>query len=113
MIIALALMLAGVDAPPAMRAGALADGCRAGVSGDAAAADACRGYVSKVATTLTVDSAASGCMTQPRYDADDAVWAYVDWLAENPQEPDADASIGVMSALVSKWPCGWRDGATS
>lgn len=113
MIVAIALLLAMADAPPPMKAGPLASACEGGVAGDAAKSVVCTGYVSAVASTLTVDSDASGCLTQPRYDPDAAVWAYMDWLGENPQQPEADASIGVMSALVSKWPCGWSVGPGS
>lgn len=113
MILAIALLLAAADAPPPMKSGALTTACEAGIAGDAARSAACTDYVDAVASTLTVDAAASGCLTQPRYDSDAAVWAYMEWLGENPQEPDADASIGVMTALVAKWPCGWSTGPAS
>lgn len=110
MILAIALLLAAADAPPPMKSGVLAEACEAGIAGDAGRGAVCTEYVDAVASTLTADAAASGCLTQPRYDSDAAVWAYVEWLGENPQQENADASIGVMTALVAKWPCGWSTG---
>ena len=50
----------------------------------------------------------SPCLFRPDYDSRNALWAYLDWIRENPAEPTADARIPVTSALLSKWPCGWR-----
>lgn len=113
MILALALMFAAADGPPAMKSGALTAMCEAGMSGEEDSAVRCKRYIASVAKTLTTDADASGCLSQPEFDPDEAVWAYMDWVGSNPQDGDADASIGVMSALVGKWPCGWSDMASS
>lgn len=105
-ILALALATLGIQEPPATTAGDLSRMCLAGVGGDRKASVRCGGYIDAVAAGLS-ESGETSCLAQTSYDPDAAMWAYVDWLGENPQDPTVDASAGVMTALVSKWPCGW------
>jgi hypothetical protein len=105
-LLALALASLAVQEPPATSAGDLSKTCLAGVGGDRGSSVRCGEYIDAVATGLS-ESGETSCLAQTAYDPEAAMWAYVDWLAENPQDPTVDASAGVMTALVSKWPCGW------
>lgn len=95
---------------PALPSGELIAKCEAGLSGDEASALACKAKIDEIAETLKTDATSSGCLTQPAYDSNAAVWAYMDWIAANPQDRASDARMSVMAALVAKWPCGWSDG---
>lgn len=111
-MIAFGLLLAvAASAPvPALPAGTLITACEAGLSGDQASAISCKTAIDEIAVSLKSDATASGCLVQPAYDSNAAVWAFMDWIALNPQEPASDARMSVMAALVAKWPCGWSDG---
>ena len=109
-VLGLVLALTAPAAAPSMPSGTLIATCEAGLSGDLASALSCKAAIDQVASTLKSDATASGCLTQPAYDSSEALWAYMDWIAASPQDPAADARMGVMAALVAKWPCGWSDG---
>lgn len=105
-LIVLALSSLAPQEPPATTAGDLSRACLAGVGGDRQASIRCGAYIDAVAEGLS-EGDASSCLAQEAYDPEKAMWAYVDWLSENEQDASVDASAGVMTALVSKWPCGW------
>ena len=105
-MIILALALAAATLPAPITADKLLSACEEGVSGNSGSATRCKNYISDVAKTLE-NEGESGCLSQPAYNADEAVWAFMDWAAENPPQAGVDAAAGVMTSLVSKWPCGW------
>ena len=117
----LSLVFASITLPflggPQMSAGELESACLAGINGDRGRGVECIEYIDFVADDIAKPAGEDGkdlerdnspCLFRPDYDSRNALWAYLDWIRENPSEPAADARIPVTSALLSKWPCGWR-----
>lgn len=116
----LSLVLATLTLPfiggPQMNAGELETACLAGINGDRGQGRECIEYIDFVADDIAkpadgeedLEKDNSPCLFRPDYDSRNALWAYLDWIKENPSEPTQDARIPVTSALLTKWPCGWR-----
>ena len=115
------LTLASLTLPflggPQMSAGELEAACLAGINGDRANGVECVEYIDYVAADIAkpagdgqvdLEKDESSCLFRPDYDSRNALWAYLEWLNANSVDAKLDARIPVTSALLSKWPCGWR-----
>lgn len=115
--LALAMLTLPLLEGPQMNAGELEAACIAGINGDRGQGVECIEYIDLVADDIAKPAGEDGedlekdnspCLFRPDYDSRNALWAYLDWIKENPADPEMDARIPVTSALLSKWPCGWR-----